>query len=252
MRQKRAKSYKKQINVYVHTFKFREPFQTIVDSELILTCQKASFDIVKGLNRTVQSETKPMITQCCMQALYSSGNQEAISIAKGFERRRCNHQPSSPEEPAACIESIVAIDGENKHRYIVASQEHELRKTLRKIPGVPLIFMNRSVMVMEPLSYASAKFSENFESKKLTQGLNNTKKVKPNNQSIDKPLIQVTTEGAKKRKGPKAPNPLSMKKKKVEPSTNNKISKPETKRRRKHRTNNDSNESKAQESSTNA
>ena len=82
MRQKRAKAYKKQMNVYLHTFKFREPFQTIVDDEIILNCEKASFDIAKGLNRTIQGETKPMITQCSIEALYKTNNQDAISIVE--------------------------------------------------------------------------------------------------------------------------------------------------------------------------
>lgn len=231
MRQKRAKSYKKQINIYVHTFKFREPYQTLIDAELILTCQKASFDILKGLNRTIQAECKPMITQCCMQALYTIGNQDAISIAKNFERRRCNHQPSSPEEPSNCIESVVNVNGENKHRYIIASQDQSLRKKLRKIPGVPIIFMNRSVMVMEPLSHASAEYSEKFESSKLTQGLNHA--------SYKEKKVEVKQDGnveeaPKKRKGPKAPNPLSMKKKKVNEGPKEK-QEPAPKRRRKHR-----------------
>ncbi|ODV82190.1 uncharacterized protein CANTADRAFT_24814, partial [Suhomyces tanzawaensis NRRL Y-17324] len=136
MRQKRAKAYKKQMVVYLHTFKFREPYQTIVDAELVLTCTNASFEIDKGLNRTVQGETKPMITQCCMQALYDSKNQRAIDVAKTFERRKCNHREAI--NPDKCIESITSIDGENKHRYIIASQSIDLRRLLRKIPGVPL------------------------------------------------------------------------------------------------------------------
>ncbi|KAL7663070.1 PIN domain-containing protein [[Candida] zeylanoides] len=228
MRQKRAKSYKKQINVYVHTFKFREPYQTLVDAELVLTCQRASFDLVKGLNRTIQAECKPMITQCCMQALYATNNQDAISIAKRFERRRCNHQPTSPEEPARCIESVVNVGGHNKHRYIVASQDYNLRKNMRKVPGVPLVFMNRSVMVMEPLSQASADYSAAFESQKLTHGLNAT------TATAAAPASAAAGAPAKKRSlGPKAPNPLSVKKKKTASAPTAPAA--EAKRRRKHR-----------------
>jgi hypothetical protein len=45
----------------------------------------------------------------------------------------------------------------NKHRYIVASQSQPLRARLREIPAVPLIHINRSVMVLEPLSDATTK-----------------------------------------------------------------------------------------------
>lgn len=209
------------MTVYTHTFKFREPYQTIVDAEMVLTCDGAKFDLTKGLNRTIQGETKPMITQCCMQALYDSKNQYAIDSAKQFERRRCNHR--EPIAPKECIESITNIDGENKHRYIVAAQDMDTRKALRKVPGIPLVFMNRLVMVMEPLSHASARYTANFERKKLTLGLNNAKTAGIQQSSASAPetpapkkIADPADTTSKKRKGPKEPNPLSIKKKKVE------------------------------------
>lgn len=243
MRQKRAKAYKKQMNVYLHTFKFREPFQTIVDDEIILNCEKASFDIAKGLNRTIQGETKPMITQCSIEALYKTNNQDAISIAKLFERRRCNHPPANPIPSSECIKSIVDINGENKHRYLVATQDKLLRNKLSRVPGVPLIYMNRSVMVMEPMSEATTTYSNSVERKKLTGGLNDLKVGKVDKHEKPKTEGEERTEGAptKKRKGPKEPNPLSMKKKKAT-NTDTKSnhdskdnSEPKTKRRRKHK-----------------
>lgn len=211
MRQKRAKAYKKQMNIYLHTFKFREPFQTLVDDEIVLLCHKGQFDIAKGLDRTIQAETKPMITQCCMQALYLTNNQPAIELAKTFERRRCNHNIKDPKTPVDCIRSIVDIDGENKHRYIVASQSMKLRRKLRCVPGVPLVFMNRSVMVMEPASDASKRAAALSENAKLQAGLND-KKVG----YVDKEEAAAEAPLKKKRKGPSEPNPLSVKKKKKE------------------------------------
>ena len=227
MKQKRVKAYKKQINVYVRTFKFREPFQTVIDDRIILDCNKASYDLVKGLKRTVQGELKPMITQCCMQKLYESKNSGAINLAKLFERRRCNHSPSDPLEPSQCIKSIVDIEGENKFRYVVATQDPDLRKHLRMVPGVPLIYMKRSVMVMEPMSSSSAQYASDFENQKLKAMLNDSEagKVHKNEESNDaRPL--------KKRKGPKEPNPLSVKKKKSEPESFG--SQTSQKRRRRH------------------
>ncbi|CCG20535.1 hypothetical protein CORT_0A01430 [Candida orthopsilosis Co 90-125] len=241
MRQKRAKSYKKQMNVYHYTFKFREPYQIIVDDEIVTTCQKSSYDINKGLTRTIQAENKPMITQCCIQALYNAKNQDAINLAKTFERRRCNHREAIA--PADCIQSVVDINGENRHRYVVATQDLDLRRKLRQVPGVPLVYMNRSVMVMEPLSDASAKYSEEWENKKLTGGLNDLKAGK----IVEKSEEDGGEEGdgedgapaKKKRKGPpKGPNPLSVKKKKKgEPATggSKEDGEKKNKRRRKHK-----------------
>lgn len=238
MRQKRAKAYRKQMLVYNHTFKFREPYQVLVDNQIVLDCHSSNFDLVKGLQRTLQAEVKVMITQCCMQALYESDNQGAIELAKTFERRRCNHPPKEPKPPIECLESVVNINGQNKHRYVVASQDIETRRALRRTPGVPLVHIVRSVMVMEPLSDASAKISTITEEEKLHKGLND-----PRNAGIhtDAPQVKV-------KKRTKQPNPLSVKKKKTEPKTEPKTeqkteqktdapAQKSKKRRRRHKTN---------------
>ncbi|SCU87609.1 LAME_0D10770g1_1 [Lachancea meyersii CBS 8951] len=219
MRQKRAKSYRKQMLVYHHNFKFREPYQVLVDDKIVCDTHKASFDLVKGLQRTLQAEVKPMITQCCIQAIYETKNQEAIDLAKTFERRRCNHPPKEAKAPLECLESVVSINGVNKHRYVVASQDPEIRSTLRKVPGVPMIFMNRSVMVMEPLSRSSDKISRDQEKLKLYKGLNDPSLAgkPPVEESKGKASQSSTMPNSSanlKRKGPKGPNPLSIKKKK--------------------------------------
>lgn len=254
MRQKRAKSYRKQLLVYNHTFKFRQPYQVIVDDQIVTETDGSKYDLYKGLERTLQAEVKVMITQCCMQALYASGNQHAIESAKRYERRRCNHPPKDPKTPMECIESIVNINGVNKHRYIVACQDIDIRRKLRRVPGVPLVHLNRSVMVMEPLSDASAKISARMEQEKLYKGLNDPKYAGVVNQEGIKKEGNGEEKKQKKRKnGPKSPNPLSMKKKKpkieetpsqLKVEDKQKIENVEgdgkKKRRRKHRSKNDS------------
>ncbi|KAK6460590.1 Fcf1-domain-containing protein [Scheffersomyces coipomensis] len=246
MRQKRAKAYRKQMNVYIHAFKFREPYQAIVDHEFVITCDKATYNLSRGLKNTIQGEVKPMITQCCMEALYATKNQHAIDLAKTFERRRCNHREAI--DPSKCIDSIVDIKGENKHRYVVATQDQDLRKKFRNIPGTPLIFMDKSVMILEPLSRASSKQYDDLESKKLTQGLND-QKVGYINKIEEKEKDNEGEVTHKKRKGPKAPNPLSIKKKK--PNTDSTTTPSEStdsgdkkKRRRSHKQKSSESESK--------
>ncbi|EGV66142.1 hypothetical protein CANTEDRAFT_112567 [Yamadazyma tenuis ATCC 10573] len=221
------------MNVYVHAFKFREPFQVIVDDEIVTTSDKASFNLPRGLSRTIQGEVKPMITQCCMQALYKTNNQSAIDLAKTFERRRCNHPPSDPLTPVECIKSITLPD--NKFKYVIATQHVELRNRMRTVPGVPFVFMKNSVMVMDSISSASLRYAEKLESSKLTGGLNDVKvgtkrdleeeEDGEENKSV-KPVV-------KKKKGPKGPNPLSVKKKKSK--EDEKVSEKVTKTRRKRK-----------------
>lgn len=223
MRQKRAKNYKKQMQSYHLNFKFREPYQVLVDHDIIIECVEHKYDLVKGLQRTLQTkEVKPMITQHSLQKLFESNNEEAIQLGKTFERRRTLHFENSAEtqekklkhngtgaarkmHSSEAIFKSVVVDGSNVHRYVVATQDPSLRGRLRSIPGVPLIHMNRAIMLLEPFSPASERARQLIEASKLTTGLNAVKRKAPEGEE----------EQAKKRKGPKAPNPLSVKKKKV-------------------------------------
>lgn len=116
-----------------------------------------------------------MITQCCIHELYLQGRsqQPVVDLAKTFERRKCNHREPIPGED--CVASVVGTlssllpailssyhdAGEtNKHRYVIATQSQPLRVRLRTIPAVPLVHINRAVMVLEPPSDATIRRKE--------------------------------------------------------------------------------------------
>lgn len=210
------------MGVYIHSFKFKAPFQTLVDAQIVIHCHNIKYNIIKGLANTVQGEIKPMITQCCMDELYKTKNEDIIALGKKFERRRCNHQPAIDSD--RCIELVTDVNGENKHRYVVATQSEGLRKRLRKIPGVPLIYMNPGVMVMEMISKASEAHRDRIESAKLTTGLNRAGADDDDTKPGEPP---------RKRRKVKEPNPLSVKKKHhVKPSTNTSAEEKKSQRRK--------------------
>ncbi|KAF5096139.1 hypothetical protein D0Z00_002884 [Geotrichum galactomycetum] len=236
MRQKRAKAYRKQMAYYKYNFKFREPYQVLVDDEIVLESSRIKLNLAGALERTIQAPVKPMITQCCMEALYRSKNEDAISLAKRFERRRCGHRDATQEDKGAkkphdCLWDVVVVEGQNKHRYVVATQKDKLRQRLRRVPAVPLLYVNRSVMIMEPMSSVTERARELIERGKLVGGLNevataNNKKRKKseddsgsesesdNDDEKEGSEAEADKPKVKKRKGPKQPNPLSIKKKK--------------------------------------
>ncbi|KAM6498268.1 Fcf1 domain containing protein [Amanita muscaria] len=207
MRQKRAKTYRKLMHLYTLTFQFREPYQVLVDSTMCKTAVELKYDLVKQLGVALQGEVKPMITQCCIHELYLQGRtmQPVVDLAKTFERRKCNHREAIPGDD--CILSVVG-EG-NKHRYIVASQSHPLRVKLRDVPGVPLLHINRAVLILEPPSDATLKAKEAAVGKALHAPAHELPLLEPSIHQ-DPPR--------KKKKGPKGPNPLSVKKKKIKPA----------------------------------
>ncbi|KAI6024480.1 Fcf1-domain-containing protein [Pisolithus marmoratus] len=200
MRQRRAKTYRKLMSLYCMTFGFREPYQVLVDSEICRVAIDSRIDLSRQLSTVLQGVTKPMITQCCIHELYLQGKSQqlAVDLAKTFERRKCNHREAIAGDD--CLASVVGDT--NKHRYVIATQSQPLRAKLRFVPGVPIIHINRSVMILEPPSEETIRVKQQKEQQALCPGAEELAK-----------LSQQPSNPPRKKKGPKGPNPLSVKKK---------------------------------------
>ncbi|KAG0254977.1 hypothetical protein DFQ27_006520 [Actinomortierella ambigua] len=238
MKVKRAKAYKKAMNLYVQSFGFRKPYQVIVDSEFIQVALDQKIDPVYQIPKVLLDSAKQMVTPCTIAKLRSLGDEGfgAFLAAKRLEKRRCPHQTAVDEHE--CIAKIISND--NKHRYLVGSQSKKLRALFRQVPGVPLLYINRSVLILEPPSEATTlKVQENEHAKthatqeemvrlKATTVRANghvvvdrklAEKVEKSHEKKLEKLQLKKQELAKKRKGAKEPNPLSVKKKKKETTT---------------------------------
>lgn len=160
-----------------------------------------------------------------------SAKDALIHTAQSMERRRCNHHVlDEPLSTLECLNSVIdpKKSNTNKNRYVVASQDEDVRRHCRGIRGVPLVFVKRSVMVMEPMAAGSVKAREGMEREKFRSGLKTRgtglvgkrKRDKDDGnaaagQGQEAENINGGDERASKRKkakGPKGPNPLSVKK----------------------------------------
>jgi U3 small nucleolar RNA-associated protein 23 len=232
MRGKRSKQYRKLMHAYALTFGFRAPYQVMLSATIIRDAARFKMQLGHMLSNTLHGEIKPMITQCCIRHLYKAvpepgqeRDKEAwIEVAKQAERRRCGHHEL--EEPLSELECISSVldpkgSGTNKHRYVVATQDREVRAKMREVAGVPLVYINRSVMVMEPMAQHSAEVREAEEKGKVRAGLKSRRGAEV--VSGEKRKVEEEGEEAaasapkrKKPKGPSGPNPLSVKKPKKE------------------------------------
>jgi len=165
-------------------------------------CQK-DIDIAKRLNDVLQGNAKPMMTQCSIVQLYKLGpsGQRIVDVAKRFERRKCNHTEAIDGDE--CIKSVIGPT--NKHRYVIATLSEDLRSSLRLISAVPIIHMNRVVVVMEPPSDATLHAKSLADS--ASQGASTSEIAKIAANKPEEPPKRV-------KKRAKGPNPLSVKKKK--------------------------------------
>ncbi|MCJ1477540.1 hypothetical protein MMC13_006212 [Lambiella insularis] len=199
-------------------------------------------DVVAGLERTLQGQIKPMITQCTIRHLYllptvtpstessiqtstlvpttTAVKNALVDLARSFERRRCNHHTlDDPLSTLECFSSVVdpKNSGTNKNRYVVASQEEPVRRWARGIKGVPSVYVKRSVMVMEPMSEGSTGVREGVERGKLRGGIRKsgeqgTGKRKRGGEDEEAKTEATRVQKKKRIRGPKQPNPLSVKK----------------------------------------
>ncbi|CAM1507011.1 Fc.00g066520.m01.CDS01 [Cosmosporella sp. VM-42] len=234
MRGKRSKQYRKLMDQFSMTFGFREPYQVLVDAEMVRDSCRFKMDLEPALSRTVHGKVKPMITQCEIRKLYAQnkepGVSEAIDLAKTLERRRCGHHPDQYPEPLStleCFKSVVDPKGsnQNKHRYVVASQTQEVRRMLRGVRAVPLIYIKRSVMILEPMADDSAAVRAREERGKFRAEIKHAlgKRKREQNDEDDSDEDEKKPEDSKakqdsepqkkkKGRGPKGPNPLAVQK----------------------------------------
>ena len=181
---------------------------------------------------------------CAKTQLYARksepGVEQAIEKAKAqFERRRCGHHPDTYAEPLSaheCVLSVVDPKGSgagNKHRYVCAINDDGLRASLRQVPGVPLIFIRRSVVLMEPMAHATARVRSAEERGKFRaeikrpggkrkrdvededeEGAAGKGEGRSGSRGPDATTPKSDDRKKRKPRGPKEPNPLSVKKKK--------------------------------------
>lgn len=176
---------------------------------------------------------KPMITQCCIAELYAhqreTGERLAVEMAKTFERRRCNHRDAAiPGE--RCLLDVLGPT--NKHRYVLASDSAGLRAAVRRdVLAVPVCHHNeRNVLVLEPMSDKTRLRCEELERAKLDLSASRTVLGKRSgdivglddedgehhNADADGEAAGTGQDRAKvalpRKKRPKGPNPLSVKK----------------------------------------
>ncbi|KAJ2022550.1 hypothetical protein GGI06_001767 [Coemansia sp. S85] len=209
---------------YQQAFGFREPYQILVSPDFILAGVSKQVPVKARLEEAVQGQAKFLVTHCGISELLKTTSEfrtQAIAASKEFEKRRCPHQ-----EPIPGLDCVREIMGdENKNNYCVAVQDDDLRAKLRTVPGVPILHVKQSVVVLERKSQVAKDASRQMEKDKL--GLSELERSML--RAVKKQANEAKNEKRKKKKktaGPKGPNPLSIKKAAKKPQIPVKAAKP--------------------------
>ena len=218
---------KKTINFYRYVFKFNPPFKIIIDGNFISISLKKKFDIKTSLEKFLNEKVRLIIPSCIFKELQLIEDKipGILKLISQYKIEECNHNQL---DPITCIRNYIGK--KNHDKYFVATQDDFLRKQLRKIPGVPLIFFDQNMLLIDKLSPSSLEASEKRENLKEAPQKKEQKILNEKKNEVKDFLIQEFKNSAyykrkseeyklnklmgKIKKKANGPNPLSVKKKK--------------------------------------
>ena len=132
------------------------PFHILVDTNFINFSIKNKMDIIQSMMDTLYAKCIPYITDCVMGELEKLGSKYriALRIVKDprFERLPCMHKGTYADD---CLVNRVT-----QHKaYIVATCDKDLKRRIRKIPGVPIMYLAQHRYSIErmPDAYGAPK-----------------------------------------------------------------------------------------------
>ncbi|WKA05879.1 hypothetical protein VitviT2T_023815 [Vitis vinifera] len=128
------------------------PYRVLVDTNFINFSIQNKLDLEKGMMDCLYAKCTPCITDCVMAELEKLGQKYrvALRIAKDprFERLLCTHKGTYADD---CI-----VDRVTQHKcYIVATCDRDLKRRIRKVPGVPIMYITKHQYSIERLPEAT-------------------------------------------------------------------------------------------------
>ncbi|KAK2080714.1 rRNA-processing protein fcf1 [Prototheca wickerhamii] len=128
------------------------PYQVLIDTNFINFSIRNKIDLVQGMMDCLYAECIPCISDCVMAELEKLGTKYrvALKIAKDprITRLPCSHKGTYADD---CICERV-----KQHRcYIVATCDRDLKRRIRKIPGVPIMYIHAHRYSIERLPEAT-------------------------------------------------------------------------------------------------
>ncbi|KAJ5219777.1 hypothetical protein N7468_008981 [Penicillium chermesinum] len=130
------------------------PYSVLVDTNFISHTIQHKLDIIPTMMDCLYAKCIPVITDCVLAELEKLGPKYrlALRVAKDprFQRIKCDHKGTYADD---CL-----VDRLVKHRvYIAATNDRDLKRRIRKIPGAPIMSVARGKYVIERLPDAPEK-----------------------------------------------------------------------------------------------
>src|SRR6201999_1649495 len=118
----------------------RPPYSVLVDTNFISHTVQRKLELLESMMSCLYATCKPIITSCVMAELEKLGPKYRIALRiardERWTRLQCDHKGVYADD---CI-----VDRVQRHKvYIVATNDRDLKRRIRKVPGVPIMSVAR-------------------------------------------------------------------------------------------------------------
>ncbi|CAH1403870.1 unnamed protein product [Nezara viridula] len=122
------------------------PFHVIIDTNFVNFSIKYKMDIIQSMMDCLYGKCIPYITDCVLAEMEKLGRKYRIALRimkdPRYERLPCMHKGTYADD---CIAQRVT-----QHKcYIVATNDKDLKRRIRKIPGVPIMYIKQHRYTIE-------------------------------------------------------------------------------------------------------
>ncbi|PHJ15630.1 rrna-processing protein [Cystoisospora suis] len=129
------------------------PYQILIDTNFVNAAVQIKTDVLKGFMDCLLAKCIPCVTDCVIGELEKLGHRYRLALAlakdRRFKRLTCCHQGTYADD---CIVRRVT-----EHKcYLVATNDKDLKRRIRKIPGVPIVYVKNHKFAVERLPDAIA------------------------------------------------------------------------------------------------
>lgn len=165
---------------------------------------------MEQLPKYLEAEVHLFTTRCALNECEMLGPllYGPYKILQQYSKVHCGH--NEPLPASACFHRLAIKQKKHRDKYFYATKDSELSDNLRKLPGIPLLFLSHHAITLETPSDKSQRKANNLLQERLAPSQNELARLTELKREKfgEEPAMKK-----KKRKGPKGVNPLSCKKK---------------------------------------
>ncbi len=135
-----------------HNEQLGPPYHVLVDTNFFNFALKNKIDVVDGMVDCLYAKCIPVVLNSVMAELESLGDKFKTALALSKDPRMVRMPGVDPRATYADDDIVATVTA---HRcFIVATCDADLRRRIRKIPGVPIMYISRHQFTVERMPEA--------------------------------------------------------------------------------------------------